>query len=717
VIGATLVPPRPAVSSGLPSAAPDRLAVGAALRAAGGARRSLVLAGGLGALAGMSGLALTATSVWLICRAAEHPNVQALALAVVGVRTFALAKAFLRYAERLAAHDGALRLLADVRARVFAALVPLAPAGLSPFRRGDLLRRFTSDVDGAQEALVRAVVPLAGATATAAAAVGLVALIAPWAAALLAVGLVVGGVVVPLVARRAATDGGSAAAAGRRDGLLTGLLEGLDELAAYGATAERIEQIAAADGQVRRAHRPAVRAAALGTVATGVTAAVTVAAVVAAGVGAVGAGTASPIMLGVLAAAGLVAFDTLGALPAAFAALGRCGAGLRRVREVLATPVPVPDPMRPGRSPTQVTALTAAAFGLAPAPGATPVLHAADLAVAAGQRVAVVGPSGSGKSSLLAALLRLLPTTGGPIALRHPGGVVPVVDLLPGDVPPLVAGSLQGDHVFATTLRDNLRVVAPGVTDEALDRVAVQVGLDSWVRSLPDGWSTQAGADGHNLSGGQRQRLLLARALLADPQILVLDEPTAHLDRANEILVMAALEGATHGRTLVLSTHRPERLDGFDQVLTIEDAKLVGRPAAPSVETEPGAQPAGDVFDSGVGFRGPSRHDGVDVLHALDDLQGDVDTGVLGDVHEPLRVVLETFVGAGREVHRREAVSVGVQRVGERIRGRAPLAEEHHGHVLGDFTADEGIGGGIGVEGRASDLHVVPGREADDRGR
>jgi ATP-binding cassette subfamily C protein CydCD len=586
VRGAVLPPP--AAGSADPPPDPPRLAVGAALRAAGGARRALVLACGLGALAGMSGLALTATSVWLIGRAAEHPNVQALAIAVVGVRTFALAKAILRYAERLAAHDGALRLLADVRARVFAALVPLAPAGLSQFRRGDLLRRFTSDVDGAQEALVRAVVPLAGATATAAAATGLVALIAPRAAGLLALGLIAGGIVVPLLARRAAGDGRAAAlAAGRRDGLLAGFLDGLDELAAYGAATDRIDQIVTADGQVRRAGAPAVRAAALGTVAAGLTAALTVAAVVGAGVAAVGAGTTSPIMLGVLAAAGLVAFDTLGPLPAAFAALGRCGAGLRRVREVLATPVPVPDPVRPARRPTHVTALTAARFTLSPAPDAAPVLHDADLAVAAGQRVAVVGPSGSGKSSLLAALLRLLPTAGGPVALTDPGGVVPVAELLPADVPLLVAGSLQGDHVFATTLRDNLRVVAPRVSDEVLDGVAVQVGLGSWVRSLPEGWSTQAGADGQHLSGGQRQRLLLARALLAHPQILVLDEPTAHLDRANEALVMTAVDGATRGRTLVLSTHRHELLEGFDQVLTIDDTKLRGRPGAA------GRRPAG----------------------------------------------------------------------------------------------------------------------------
>lgn len=555
------------------------------------ARRSLALACALGALSGISGLALTGTSTWLICRAAQHPNVQALAIAVVGVRTFALAKAFFRYGERLAAHDGALRLLARTRARVFASLEPLAPAGLGQFRRGDLLRRFTTDVDGAQEALVRAIVPLVGAGFTTAAALGLTAFVSAPAAAVLAVGVVAAGVAVPLAVRRWAGTGQVAAVlAGKREALTGGLIDGLDELDAYGAAATRLQLVGELDQEAVVAGRPGRRSAAAGALAAGLCAAVCVPGVLAAAARGAATGHVRGILVGVAAVAGLVAFDALGNLPAAFSALARCVAGWRRVEQVLAQPVPVPEPAQPLPVPAYVASVRAEDLALAPAPEAPDVLWGAYLDVARGQRVAVVGPSGSGKTTLLCGLLRLLAPSSGRIRIGNTqggvtqggvaqGGVVQggvdIARLRAADIPPLVAGSLQGDHVFSTTLRDNLKIVAPHATDADLDAIADRVGLGSWARSLPQGWSTQAGPDGSLLSGGQRQRLLLARALLAAPEVLVLDEPTAHLDAVTEAAVMADVRRATQGRTLIASTHRADLLDGFDLVVNLEDGQLV----------------------------------------------------------------------------------------------------------------------------------------------
>jgi ATP-binding cassette subfamily C protein CydCD len=573
--GAGVVPPAPPQLAPTPPTAGRVLRVRAALVAAGGARRSLVLAGIFGILGGMSGLALTATSVWLICRAAQHPNIQALAIAVVGVRAFALGRALLRYAERLSAHDGALRLLAEVRARVFAALIPLAPAGLFEFRRGDLLRRFTSDVDGAQEALIRAVVPLAGVAGTGVAATLLAALIDPTAGWLLAAGLLAGGVVVPALTARVVTVGDGSLAAGRRDALVGGLLDGLGELEAYGGVDDHLERITGADAASVRDGVTAGRAGAAGVTATGVVTALTVTAMVAAGARAVASGSTSGILLGVLAVTGLVAFEAAGSLPSAYAALGRCQTSMRRIDAVLTTPAPYPDPEHAAALRSHTTGVAVSHVTLRPATTAPVVLVDASLDLGSGGRVALVGPSGSGKTTVLAAVLRLLPTEAGRIALHDAAGPdVPLRHLCADQIPPLVAGSLQGDHVFSTTLRDNLRFVAPDATDADLDVVATRVGLTDWVRALPDGWSTQTGADGANLSGGQRQRLLVARGLLADPAILVLDEPTAHLDAVTEAAVMADLMGATGGRTLLVSTHRSHLLGGFDHVLALEDRHL-----------------------------------------------------------------------------------------------------------------------------------------------
>jgi ABC-type transport system involved in cytochrome bd biosynthesis fused ATPase/permease subunit len=306
---------------------------------------------------------------------------------------------------------------------------------------------------------------------------------------------------------------------------------------------------------------------------------------VAVGARAVAAGSTSGILLGVLAVTGLVAFDAAGSLPSAYAALGRCRTSMRRIDAVLTTPVPFPDPDDPGSLRCHPTGVSVAHITLRPAPGAPAVLVGASLDLCSGQRVALVGPSGSGKSTLLAAVLRLAPTEAGLISLHDaPGPDVPLPDLRADQIPPLVSGSLQGDHVFSTTLRDNLRFVAPDATDADLDVVATRVGLAGWVRDLPDGWSTRTGIDGAKLSGGQRQRLLVARGLLANPAILVLDEPTAHLDAETEAAVLANLMDATAGRTMLVSTHRSHLLGAFDQVLALEAARLedpsCGRPEA-----------------------------------------------------------------------------------------------------------------------------------------
>lgn len=579
----------------LPAARPlrDLVSALAAERPPGTGRR-LVGAGLLAGGVGLSGLALLTTSVWLISRAAQHPEVQALALAVVGVRGFALARALLRYVERLVSHDAALHLLADVRTRVFAALHPLAPAGLAELRRGDLLRRFVSDVDGAQDALVRTAVPVMGALIAALGAVTVAALLSPSSGAVLAMGLLVALVCVPVLSQHLARGAAARAeAAGLRDARTSALLDGLAELTAYGAESAAVAEVAQEDAVLLQLARRPARSAAAGAALSGLVAAVTLALVLATASAAAADGSVAPITVGVLAACVLAGFDALAPLPAALAAWAGVRAGLDRVVGLLSTPLPVPEPEQPLRAPEGRLGVQVAAVTLAPSATAPAVLTAASLSLLPGQRIAVTGPSGCGKSTLLTAVLRLLPVRAGSISIVAGGEALPVSSIPAADIPPLVAGSLQGDHVFHASLRDNLRVVRPKATDDELDAVAARAGLREFVRELPDGWSSSAGADGAHLSGGQRQRLLLARALLADPVVLVLDEPTAHLDPATERAVLADLLAGTRGQTVLMSTHRQLAEDEADQVVRVLDDELVPMSARPTASAGPAAQLSG----------------------------------------------------------------------------------------------------------------------------
>jgi ATP-binding cassette subfamily C protein CydCD len=498
---------------------------------------------------------------------------------VVGVRTFAIGRAVLRYAERLVTHDGALRMLAALRGRVFAALRPLPPSVLGGYGRGDLLRRFVGDVDGAQEGLVRAIVPVSGAVAGGLGAVILAAAFVPLAGLSLALGLLLAGGLVPVLAYRGAGSGAPLVhIAGQRDRRSAALVDTLDELVAYGQSEREVAAVSAADAQLRTASRRAAFAAAGGTFGSGVAAALTMAAVIAAAAQAVHAGRLPVVDVGVLAVCVLTGFEAVAALPAAFVAWARCRAGLQRVAEVTEQAAPFAEPATPAVAPEGHLGLTARDVTLTPAVDAPAVLRRGDLDLEPGRRIALVGPSGCGKSTVLTAALRMLPVRRGSLAITGSGGAADLRELRAADVPPLIAGSLQGDHVFDATLRDNLRFVRPDASDTDLDAVALRVGLLADIRAMPRGWSTAAGPDGSALSGGQRQRLLVARALLADPQILILDEPTAHLDADTEQVVLDDLLDATAGRTVLLTTHR--RLDDgrVDGVLRLVDGELRADP-------------------------------------------------------------------------------------------------------------------------------------------
>ncbi|HSP36920.1 MAG TPA: thiol reductant ABC exporter subunit CydC [Frankiaceae bacterium] len=543
----------------------------------------------LGSLAGAGalgcGVGLLATSAWLISRAAQHPPVLFLMVAIVAVRAFGLFRGVLRYVDRLVSHDAALRALGELRALVLERLEPLAPAGLEQFRRGDLLARFTAHVDALQEQLLRGVGPALSASIVGLGSVALVGVLLPAAGVVLLMLLLLAGVAAPLAGARLGRAGGERVAALRRqvDADAVDLLEGAAELRAFGGEVQRLDGLSAVEEQLQHAATRFRTSPAVADIVPLFASAAAVLASLVLGIPAVRDGSLGPTCLAVVVLTPLAAFEAIAGLPAAWQALGRSRALAAEIVEVLDAPSPVREPAEGSQAELPAGPLGVRVSHAVLRYGDGPdVLRDVSLHVPAGSRVAVIGPSGSGKSSLLAALLRFRDLSSGSVLLESAGGTAADIATLPSQqVRQSVSGVTADAHVFAATVRQNLLLGKPSATDDEIDAVARKVRLLEWIRSLPQGWETPLGTGGATVSGGQRSRLALARALLADPQVLVLDEPTAHLDPATEDEVMADLLAATRGRTVLLVTHRPTGLSKLDAVVELE----AGRVRAPDGDT------------------------------------------------------------------------------------------------------------------------------------
>lgn len=535
----------------------------------------------LGSLALGSAVGLMATSGWLISRAAQQPPVLYLMVAVTATRAFGIGRAVFRYAERLVAHDAVFRMLAEVRVAVFRRLERLAPAGLTERSRGDLLSRLVADVDAGQDYFLRWLLPVGAAVLVGAGTVGFTGWLLPEAGAILAVGLLLAGVGVPMLsgalARRAERQ--LAPARGRLATRVVDVLTGTAELTVAGALPARTESVRRADRELTRIASRSATVAGTGAGLSALLCGLTVAAAAVAGVQAVHAGRLAGVALAVVVLTPLAAFEAVAGLPLAVQYRRRTRHAAERVFEVLDAPVPVQEPAVPADAPETPFPLAVRDL-TARHPGADrPALDGVGFTLTAGHRLAVVGPSGSGKTTLAQVLLRFLDRESGTYLLG--GTDARTVD---GDaVRRLVGLCAQDAHLFDSSLRENLKLARRDRRDTSADAdrdlwdVLGRARLAHWVRGLPDGLDTMVGEHGARLSGGQRQRLALARALLADFPVLVLDEPAEHLDLATADALTADLLAATEGRTTVLITHRLTGLDAVDEVLVLDEGQVAQR--------------------------------------------------------------------------------------------------------------------------------------------
>ena len=576
-------------------------ALGLSRRAGPLPRRGLAMAGAAGALSAACAVGLLATSGWLLARASQRPPVFDLAVAIGAVQAFALGRGITRYLQRLAVHDLSLATLARLRLWLYDTVEPLVPDGVAagpaasagphaaaPGGTGSLLAGFVADTEEVTEALARgtnAAIDL-GASLVLGAVVAW--LLAPAAGA----ALLAGAAGVIALSALAARLGRSAArrSAGIRADLADAVVETMrsaPELLAFGRrdlVQERLDL-------VRRRARSAGRRQAL---STGIARALATWAAGAGLIGVVLAGLAahradrlSGVMLTVLVLVSLAALEPGAALPAALAGRASGNAAASRLGELAGLEPPAREPGAdasppPGSVGARLDRVEVAARG---GSNGRVILHDLSLTVPPGRRVALTGPSGSGKSTTLHVLLHFLEASSGTASI----GGVDVRRMTRAGMARYVAWLAEETHLFATTLADNLRLARPEATDAECAAALDRVGLGDWHRSLPDGLGTGLGGGGRAVSAGERQRLGMARAVLSGAGLLLLDEPTAHLDPWTSSQVLTELLGAAGSRTVLVVSHEPALGGHVDEVVTLDRGRVAARrPGTAAVPRPPG---------------------------------------------------------------------------------------------------------------------------------
>jgi thiol reductant ABC exporter CydC subunit len=544
-------------------------------------RRVLAEAGtpyGRLALAGLLGLASAAATIGLLAgsgdvvgRAASRPGLGALAGLLAAIEVLAFLRGPLRYAERLVGHDAALRALARWRVWLYDCLSPRVPAALSGWRSGDLLTRAIDDVDTLQDLYLRTLLPAGIALGAAALGLVVVGLILPVSALALGVPLALAYTVPPLVVWRRSGSDEAAGIGGALAAQVVDAIHGAPDLLAFGAHTAMLEQLETMAARAAALDRREARAQAVATLLTQLCLGAALVGVSAVGIAAVHAHHLDPVMVAVLPLAALATFEPVAGVTLAAARFRAVGAAARRLLALEAVPIPVRDGDDPTRLAAGAPEIRFADASLRYAATLPRALDGVTLVVAPGDRVAVTGSSGAGKSSLVNALLRFWPLEGGSLSL---GGIA-ADDLAQADVRATCALVDQRAQLFAGTIRSNVTLGRPAATDDEIAIALEAAQLRQWVATLPAGLDTPVGEDGVAVSGGERRRLAVARALLAGGPVLVLDEPTSGLDAPLADQLITDVLAAAKDRSVLLITHRAGEAARCDTTVTLEAGRVV----------------------------------------------------------------------------------------------------------------------------------------------
>jgi len=548
------------------------------VREVGGYQKWILAAALLSFVTLGAGIGLLAMSAYLISKSALVDTTITLALTILGVRVFAMTRAVSRYAERYVGHLGTFKILTRIRIWFFQGLEPLAPAVLTRHRSGDLLTRILADIDTLQDLYLRVLVPPVAAALAVSLGCILLAGFNPLLGIVLLFFVILCGVFIPLGMHALTRSSSSALLLGQADlnAVLVEGMSGVADLIAFGREDLLLVRCAGITAGQQPARKRLAQARGIAAGLTALLVGLAALSIVGIGISLVSTGKIDGVYLAVLPLVAIASFEAVGPLSAAYEHLDRSRAASARLTELVDSSPTVCEPTEPATlSLTQHSSpdLRVTDLSFRYSQQEPLVLNHANLEVSAGSFALITGASGSGKSTLANLLLRFWDYSEGAIQFNE----LELKQMALREARSVVALVAQHDHLFDTTVRDNLLLGDAHGDDQRLLEVCEAVSLSHWVQALPAGLDERSGENGNRFSGGERQRLMIARALLTDAPLLILDEATEHLDAEMQVEVLRGVLNWRSGLTTILISHETPTLAGIDLHLHCENGAFSER--------------------------------------------------------------------------------------------------------------------------------------------
>ncbi len=515
----------------------------------------------------MANITLMAVSGWFIASMAiagvAGASINYFSPAAV-IRAMAILRTGGRYTERLVTHEATFRLLSTLRVSFYQRLEPLVPAGLEDLQSGDILSRILADINTLENFYIRVIVPMSVAALATLIITWVVSAYSSTLALTLLLMLAMAGVLLPLLIGKLGVKPGRQNVE-RNTQLRTQVIDGvqgLAELTLCGALQQQAVQVRDASERLIQTQTDMGRVSGLAQSGLTLLSNTALWLVMILAIPLVSSQAIEPAELAMLGLLSLAAFEAVMPLPEAFRLLGQIHTAAARLFELSDRPVPVQQPQQAARTPSRFD-LSIRDLNFRYREKGQLVLENFNLDLPMGHKVAIVGESGAGKSSLIQLLLRNRQAETGQISF----GGRRLEDYHSDQLHDWIAVVPQQVHLFNTTIRQNLLLAKPQATEAELHRACVIAQLDDFIAQQPEGYETWVGETGVKLSGGQARRIAIARALLRDFQLLILDEPGEGLDSRTEMNMIEALLPALDGRSMLLITHNRSVLRLMDETL------------------------------------------------------------------------------------------------------------------------------------------------------